>query len=308
MAADESDEGQGIDLPEVVVHEHGEREETAADRGDEHRPALEAGTNGPLGRLPRRPGEQHAAADPAQVGRAAGDVRAGGRLEQVQAVADREDEQTGSDQTPGPADSPAGDGEHPDHERDRRQVGERVGEIRCDRGLRAAGGFEHRLEHDRRADCRHGQAGDDPVEPDAAPDAAGTRAQQQKQRDVDGRVNGQPERVGEGRVGRRLEGDIGKRPDRVPDAPEDDGRPDQDPGCTLTRVRDAARNANDSRRDHEPVVEPVDDECCNESLTWSVNSSVHATSASVITASAIVARRLSGEAAWESIDRDGEAR
>ena len=58
------DEGQRIDLPEVVVHEHGEREETAADRGDEHRPALEAGTDRPLGRLPRSPGEQHAAARP----------------------------------------------------------------------------------------------------------------------------------------------------------------------------------------------------------------------------------------------------
>ena len=248
MAAVESDEGEGIDGPEVVVHEHGEREQAAADRRDEYRPALEAGTNRPPGWLPCRPGEQHAAADPAQVGRAAGDVRAGCRLEQVQTVAHREDEQTGGDQTPGSADSPAGDREHPHHERDRRQVGERIGEIGCDRGLRAAGGLEHRLEHDGGTDCRHGQAGDDAVEPDAAPDSAGTRAQQQQERDVDGRVHRQPERVGERRVGRRRQVDIGKRPDRVPDAPGDDRRPDQHPGGTLTRARQPARDAHDPGR------------------------------------------------------------
>ena len=260
IAADESTRESGLTGPEVVVDEHGEREQAAADRREEHRPALEAGMDRLLGRLPRRPGEQHAAADPAEVGRATGDVRAGGRLEQVEAVADREDEQTGGDQTPGPADSPAGDGEHPDHERDRRQVGERIGEIRRDRGLRAARGLEHRLEDDGGADCRHGQAGDDPVEPDAAPDGAGTRAQQQEQsrRRRARTPQARTRRRATGRAappGRRRQTSrsCSRRPTRR-------RRPHQDPGGALARARDATRDANGPGNEHEPVVEPVDDE------------------------------------------------
>ena len=253
-------EGDGVDGPEMVVHEHGERQQAAADRRDEYRPALEAGTDRTPGWLPCRPGEQHTAADPAQVGCTAGNVRAGCRLEQVETVAHGEDEQAGGDQAPGSADSPAGDREHPHHERNRRQVGERVGEVGRDRGLRAAGRLEHRLEHDGGAHGRYGQPGDDAVEPDASADSAGTRTQQQQQRDVDGRVHRQPKRVGNRRVGRRWQVNIRKRPDRVPDPPGDDRRPDQYPRRTLARARQPARNAHDPGREHKPVVEPIDDE------------------------------------------------
>ena len=259
------DEREGVDGPEVVVHEHGERQEAAADRRDEHRPALEAGANRPPGWLPRRPGEQHAAADPAQVGCAAGNVRAGCRLEQVQTVADREDEQTGGDQCPRSADSPAGDREHPDHERDRRQVGERIGEIGRDRRLRAAGGVEHRLEHDRGTDRRHGQAGDDAVEPDAASDGARTRAQQAAaaRRRSAGRPPARTRRRGTGRAAtagrhRQTSRSCSRRPRRRPPPRSTPrrrahARPRARAPCTQPRLRARVRCRASRRRNAAPT-------------------------------------------------------
>ena len=110
-------------------------------RGDRSRPARRAvpsprpwRARALASRLPGRPGEQHAAGDPAEVGRASVHVRPGRRLVEVEAVADREDEQAGREERPRAVRAPAGDRERPDDERDQRQVGERIREVRRDGG------------------------------------------------------------------------------------------------------------------------------------------------------------------------------
>src|SRR5205814_5099278 len=51
--------------------------------------------------------------------------------------------------------------------------------------------------------------------------------------------------------------------DRVADAAGEDGGADQDPGRAAARAREATGHARDPGGEHEPVVEPVDDEVLN---------------------------------------------
>ena len=256
-----STSASGVDRTEVVVHEHGER------RAGRSRPARRAAASPRSRRAAASTGGCHAAqassTQPATQPRSVGDavrVRADGRLVQVEAVADREDEQAGGDEAPGAAGPPAGDGERPDDDA-RSASGRRAGR-RCwsrPRPCEPPIVLEDRLEDDRGADAPRRPA--PPMTPSSQrlersvrrANAAAARARRRRA----GRPRGSRCRRSTGTAGWQVDRE---RPDRVPDPPGDDGRPDQYPRRTLARARQPARNAHDPGGEHKAVVEPIDDE------------------------------------------------
>jgi hypothetical protein len=92
----------------------------------------------------------------------------GGSLVEVEAVADREDQEPGGDEAPGAVGSPARDRQRPHDHPDQGQVEERVGDVRRDRRSgRPVDRAEDGREDDRGADRADGETADHAVEPEA---------------------------------------------------------------------------------------------------------------------------------------------
>ena len=92
-------------------------------------PSIAAGDSASRGCHAAHASSTQPATQPRSVGRAVR-VRADGGLVEVEAVADREDEQPGGDEAPRAVGPPAGDRERPDDHADQRQVEQRVGDVR----------------------------------------------------------------------------------------------------------------------------------------------------------------------------------
>ncbi len=207
-------------------------------------------------RLPRGERQQQGRGRPEAVEDRAFDVRAGRHLEQVDAVGNRHGDQAGTDQGPVAAGSPAGHREGADDEREQQDVPERVGQVRDDLRGSAARGVEDDLEEHRRPDGRRRRGGDQPVHPDAEPEAPAARPQQEDEARIRRDVEAEVEGVGERRIGRLAAGGE-HRPGDVPGRPEEQRDREHEPAETRRTPPDRARETENGRRQHQAVVEPL---------------------------------------------------
>ena len=100
-------------------------------------------------------------------------------------------------------------------------------------------------------------AGDRAVEPEAAAEGVGARAGQQQQGGVAGRIEGEVEHVGRGRVGRvRIVG-VDERPRDLAGGPGHEADAHHEPRRALLPDRDRPRHAHGSGGDDQPAVDPV---------------------------------------------------
>ena len=195
QAAEYSDQTEGGEhLSEQVEragapNQDADRHQREHDREDDLAPASLFLALGSRNRLPDRPGHHDGGQRPARIHQAARLVGLRGVLQQVEAVADRERDQSGADPYPGAVNPPARDRQRAHDERQEDDVRERVGEV-CGHleGL-ATYVVEHRLEDDCRGDRGHCQAADGAVQQETAIDVLDAGAQ----KEADGRVHGQVE-------------------------------------------------------------------------------------------------------------------
>src|SRR2546422_11136547 len=98
------------------------------------------------------------------------------------------------------------------------------------------------LEDDGGTERRNGETADHSVQPEASPQRSSARAHEQYDGRVRRWVDGEKADVGNRRKRRaRVVGDC-ERPDRVADAPGDDGGSHQDPGESVAPVDDPAHD------------------------------------------------------------------
>ena len=86
-------------------------------------------------------------------------------LQRVHAVGHRQRDEADAEHRPHPVQAPAAQREHPHHQRGEQQVADRVGHLGDHRRCVARHRRQYRTHHDRRADRRDAQPGDDAVQP-----------------------------------------------------------------------------------------------------------------------------------------------
>ena len=239
----------GVPVLEVAVDEHGERDEPADRRRRAERPPLE-----PAGRC-RRVGELQAAnasrssAAGQRASRIVPDViRPDRRLVEVDGIGERRERQRAADQRPRGSGPPARDPEDGDDEREQDDVGERVGEVdRLRREVPLVRG-EDDLEQHGRADGGDREERGDPVEPDARVETRDPVPDEQDERQVRRRVEGEIERVGDRREG-RVAG-VRDAPEDVPERPARHSDSEQRPDVAL--LASPARRGRRSRPARAP--------------------------------------------------------
>ena len=171
-------------------------------------------------------------------------------------VDERPEQQRDRDESEHPPRAPAGQRAHPQDEAREHQVGDRVGEVGEDVRAVAPAGLDERREGERGDDRGERERAHDAVEPQGQAQVAHAGAQQQDQRAVGERIEGQPQHVGargeravlQRRVQRRV--DHARRPDRQPGS-------EHEPRRALGRDERAARQAQHRRAGQQAVVEPV---------------------------------------------------
>ena len=210
-----------------------------------------------LGRLPGGQADEQGRGRPAGVQQRALDVGALGGLDQVDHVAQRVEREAHPEHDPGPAGPPAREAEDRDDHAEQDRVAERVGQVGEHRGHVARGGADDRLVGHGEGDRRHRHRADHAVEPEARADACEARAHQQHEHHVAGRVPGQPERVGDARVGRVGIVGVDDGPDDVRRGPAHDAGAHQGPGQALLAHGGRAPQAEGGAGEEQPVVEVV---------------------------------------------------
>ena len=98
-----------------------------------------------------------------------------GDTQQIDRVADAEHQEARTQQRPAAVQSPTPQGEHAHDERREEQVADRVGEVCCHGERATRCGVQHGTEDDRGAGRGDSEPGDDPVEPHAGAQRAGSR-------------------------------------------------------------------------------------------------------------------------------------
>ena len=184
-------------------------------------------------------------------------VTPGRDLEEIDAVGEREGHAPGREQRNGAAGPPAHEAGERGHQAENHEVAERIGEVGGDgRGAALAPGEDRRHE-DGDPDRRDDQSGGEAVEPLAGMEPAHTGAHQQNDADVDERVEGEVEAVGDRGVrhlraaGERQQVvDVAGRPGEGADA-------DHGPGEPLRSHEDDPDEDADTRSDHQELEEPV---------------------------------------------------
>ena len=253
--------GELADIPVVVVGQHRDRGQDERAGHEQRRKPFGARDLLPPGLLPRSESEQGNARHVEQVRDHARGGRAVRHLPQVDRVGHRQDEEAAAEERPGPIEPPAAQREHPDHERREQQVADRVCELRHDGGKPSAGGPQHRLDDDRRADRADAEPGDDPVQPDAGGNRAPLTAGEQHQAEIAGRIEGEPQEVAD--RGDRRARDVlqPQRPQEVARSVEGEPCPDHHPGEAALPDPDGAHH-NDCRNEHvDDRGRPVPDRC-----------------------------------------------
>ena len=188
-----------VEAHEVVVDEERQADQ-GEERGERERlPAVGAHDPEPRHGLPRSARDQHERSRPADVEDAALDVAALGGLVEVRGVGDREHRVAGGDERPGAVEAPAGQREHGDDEREQQKVGEGIGEVRRDDERAPSGRAQHLVEDDGSAERPDSECGDQPVEPEVALELADPLSEQECERHVADRVEGEPQEVRDGR-------------------------------------------------------------------------------------------------------------
>ena len=232
-------------------------------------------------RRPSGPREQHAAGHPAEVGEAALDVRARGDVVEVEAVADREDEQSGGEQPPCSPRLPAGDGERPDDERHEDQIRERVREVRRHRSGRAAERVDDSGKDDRGADRADCERADHAVEPEPAAKRSHPRAQEQHDRRVGEWIKEEVAEVCERRRRRARVVADRDRPDGVAGAPRHHRKAHEDPREAVAPQDDPAREARAPAAKTMLSKTQSLRNARRPPLKWNVNSSAQSASVAV---------------------------
>jgi hypothetical protein len=156
--------GKRLGRGPVVLHEQREAAEREDDRQDDARHVVGRAGLPPRG-LPRREADDQRAGDPPDVEQRAGGVGLAGHLEEVDAVADREHAEPGTEHDPRPVEPLAAGGHDADDEPDQDHVGERVRQVGDDRRGVAAGRGAHGLEDHGGGDRGNGERRDQAVEP-----------------------------------------------------------------------------------------------------------------------------------------------
>ena len=176
-------DGEQVDLVEVVVDEDADGEDGASGGDGEQRLASELGT-APVDR-PGRRGDQEQCRRPEDVERRSLHVRVGGALEEVDRIGSGRSQDAQPEQEPAPSGSPAGEREDPEHGGEQKEIPERVGQIRDNRGGRALRRLENDLDEHRGGQRGRGERGRQAVEPQRPADRPRTRANQRHDPEVD---------------------------------------------------------------------------------------------------------------------------
>ena len=229
---------------EVVVDEHEKPDDAEGGGKDECAPVLNAHTRlGP--RLPDCKRDDGRGDNPAGIDDAVA-VVAGRCLEDVRDVCDPEEQEAEQQQRPAAAEPPAGRGQAADHDRDERQVAERIRQVGgdCDRGT--ARGV------DDRAECDCGAGGADRESPDRRIEqrdrlaTAGDALAEEQHDPGDGwKVEEDPARIGRGREGHRV--GVPQR-NRVVESAE---CPEGLPGCDQQPAKRRPVGSQCANGDHE---------------------------------------------------------
>ena len=183
------------------------------------------------------------------------DVGSLGRLHQVDAVGDRHERQTASQQRPRAPGTPAREAEHHRHQAEKGDVTDRVGQVHGHLGGVAPARIEHRLERERGRDPGHREGGDHAVEPEVARGMRAARADQQDQPAIGRGVEGEVEGVRRG--GDRHLVAVGEdgRPDDLASRPQRQRDPQYQPPCARFPHGGRSQQAGGRRRHRQGVVE-----------------------------------------------------
>ena len=167
---------------------------------------------------------------------------ANGRLVQEVPVHDRARHEAGAHHHEGSPRAPAGHREHGDHEAEQQQVAHRVGEVDRDR-LSSAPAAHDCAEDEVGPDRRRRQRAHEAVQPQALAELAHALAHQEHDRDVAGRVEREPERVGDARGWRLREVGVKDRVIGLAGSPRQQADPQHRPGEPFRPHRQRAREA-----------------------------------------------------------------
>ena len=235
-------------------HEHAGRDQTTHDRRAEQRAILELHPGHSSGPLPRRERDEDERRGPHEVEQRAFGVGTGSSLVQVDPVADRVEEQAGGHQRPGATGPPAGNREHEDEEREQEHVPDRIGHVRHDHEPAPVRGVEDDLDENGRPDRACGRGSHEPVEPEARAERRQAPAQEERDPDVEERVEGEIRDIRRGRERRTAA--VPEVEEDVADRGGEQAGPDETPRGALGAHEDRAGQDAEGCEELDPLVEP----------------------------------------------------